>query len=195
MARTMSPLGSPSPAPVANLTKDERIFRCLHGVTRLVLTNLGLGHVIDGNTRFAGILRIRPSKTEGTADAEIAVDLKLCLMVLEEMAHIPEERRHGPMVVHKRHHRQSRGRELTELWTIVRKHAGLPKSLWCRDLRASAITEARDNGASTNDASKVAGHSKPRISAAVYDLSSLEAQRRFAVARAAKRAGNDVGNE
>lgn len=161
--------------------------------------------VLDGGTKWAGlewrhidenlILRLKPSKTEGTSDAEIAVDLKLCPMVLEEMAYIPEERRHGPMIVHERHRRPYRTRELTELWTIVRKHAGLPKGLWCRDLRASAITEARDNGALTDDASKVAGHSKPRITAAVYDRSSLEAHRRFAVARVTKRAGNDVGNE
>ncbi|MCC0806541.1 integrase [Methylobacterium sp. W2] len=161
--------------------------------------------VLDGNTKWAGlewrhidenlVLRIKPSKTEGTTDAEIAVDLKLCPMVLEEIAHIHEDCRHGPMIVHERHRRPYRARELTELWKIVRRRAGLPTSLWCRDLRASAITEARDNGALTDDASKVAGHSKPRITAAVYDRSSLEAHRRFAVARVAKRGGNDVGNE
>ena len=42
----------------------------------------------------------------------------------------------------------------------------------------------------TDDASKVAGHSKPRITAAVYDRSSLEAHRRFAVAR-----GRETGRE
>ncbi|WCS25712.1 DEAD/DEAH box helicase family protein [Methylobacterium sp. NMS14P] len=37
----------------ASLIKGERIFRSLHGVTRLILTNLGLSHVINQNTRFS----------------------------------------------------------------------------------------------------------------------------------------------
>lgn len=37
----------------AILVKGERIFRCLHGINRLVLTNLGLSHVINQNTRFS----------------------------------------------------------------------------------------------------------------------------------------------
>ncbi|GJD98716.1 MULTISPECIES: DEAD/DEAH box helicase [Methylobacterium] len=35
------------------LIKGERIFRSLHGITRLVLNNLGLSHVINQNNRFS----------------------------------------------------------------------------------------------------------------------------------------------
>lgn len=161
--------------------------------------------VIDGTSKWAGlewrhidenlILRLAPSKTMGTSGAEIAVDLKLCPMVMEEISYLPEQKRIGPIIVHDQKGRPYRAYELSRLWQLVRTAAGLPLNLWCRDLRASAITEARDNGALTDDASKVAGHSKPRITAAVYDRSSLEAHRRFAVARVAKRGGNDMGNE
>lgn len=116
------------------------------------------------------------------------------IMVPAEIGHVPEEERHGPVIVHERQGRPYRGYELTRLWRAVRSEAGLPVSLCCRDLRASAITVVKDNGALTEDANKVAGHSKPRITAAVYDRSSLEAHRRFTVARGAKRGGNDMGN-
>lgn len=36
-----------------SLVKGERVFRSLHGLNRLILTNLGLSHVINQNNRFS----------------------------------------------------------------------------------------------------------------------------------------------
>ena len=66
--------------------------------------------------------------------------------------------------------------------SFSRKVADLPANLWARNLRASGITEGRAANASTDDAAKVAGHSK-RTSAKVYDRAVLEAADRFADAR------------
>jgi hypothetical protein len=56
--------------------------------------------------------------------------------------------------------------------------AGLPPELWNRDMRASALTEGRRHGATTDDLAKMAGHAKPKITAEVYDRDTLEAVRR-----------------
>ena len=72
-------------------------------------------------------------------------------------------------------------------WNKDRKAAGIPQDVWARDLRASGVTEGRAHGAATDDAAKVAGHSKKDTTAQVYDRAALEAQRRFAGVRVAGR--------
>ncbi|MGO4836355.1 hypothetical protein AB4144_29340, partial [Rhizobiaceae sp. 2RAB30] len=77
-----------------------------------------------------------------------------------------------------------------------RTAAGLDKSFWAWDLRASGITEGRAADASTDDAAKVAGHSSKRTTAKIYDRAVLEAADRFAEARlkGRERSGNGSGN-
>ena len=133
------------------------------------------------------ILRYRPSKTDKTTGAEIIVDLKLCPMVLEEMERIPVDARVGPVIVNEATRLPYWRRELSDGWRLDRKKAGLPETLWNRDLRASAITEARDAGANLDDAARVAGHSTKKTTAKVYDRAKLEAARRFQTARIGSR--------
>ncbi len=45
------------------------------------------------------LLRYTPSKTEDTSQARIVIGLKLCPMVIEELALVPEEARQGPVIV------------------------------------------------------------------------------------------------
>jgi hypothetical protein len=163
----------------------------------LPLSDPTISTVIDGNRKWAGlewrhigpdlVLRFRPSKTSGTSGAEVVIDLSICPMVLEEIERIPAEKRVGPIVIHERHRRPYTRHESSLFWRQVRTKAGIPAEVWCRDLRSSAITEARGYGADISDASKVAGHTKPTITADVYDRAHLEAHRRFATARVAKR--------
>lgn len=160
--------------------------------------------VIRHNKKWAGlewrhispdlVLRYIPTKTEHTSGAEVVFDLRLCPMVLEELIHFPLEKRTGPVVVFERVGAPYDRSSLIKTWRSVRSVAGLPNKLWSRDLRASAVTEARAAGSTNDDASKVAGHSKPRITAAVYDRANLEAHQRFQGARIGKRTTNDPEN-
>lgn len=135
---------------------------------------------IDSNL----VLRLKAGKTEDTTGEEYIVDLKLCPMVMEELAHWTPEERRGPVIVDETTGLPYVPRVYEAWWRRrIRKDADLPAGLWARDLRASAVTEGRRGGASTDDSSKVAAHASPRTTAQVYDRDKLEAHRRFATAR------------
>jgi hypothetical protein len=129
------------------------------------------------------VLRYTPSKTAGRTGATIAVDLNLCPMALEEIARVPVERRVGPIIIHESTGLPYRADAYHRAWRKDATRAGIGREMWCRDIRASAITEGRSAGAATEDAAKVAGHAKPKITARVYDRDKLEASRRFSKAR------------
>lgn len=133
-----------------------------------------------------GILRYVPSKTAQTSGASVVIDLALCPMALVELEKVPPEKRTGPVVVSERTALPYHNKSFGKLWPRVRAAAGLPNGLWCRDLRASAITEARQSGAQTDDARKVAGHTTARMTDR-YERENLDAFRRVAASRLAKR--------
>lgn len=132
------------------------------------------------------VLRITPTKTEGTTAAKIEIDLSVCPMVVEEMKAIAPEKRTGPLIVNERTGLPYRYDVFKDGWQADFRAAGLPKGMWNRDLRAGGQTEARRGGVSREDAAKVGGHSK-EMNAKVYDRDTLEAHRRFAGARAVAR--------
>jgi hypothetical protein len=150
-----------------------------------------LSAVVHKNLKWVGlmwshidenmILRYRPSKTEHSSGEEVAVDLTLCPMVLEELAHVLA--RTGPVVINERTGAPFLEHQFGQGWRLDRRAAGISPNVWNRDLRASGITEGRSAGATTDDAAKIAGHSDKRTTARVYDRSRLEAARRFARAR------------
>lgn len=129
-----------------------------------------------------GIFRWQPTKTRRTSGATVEIDLNVCPMVMEELRHLPGDRRTGPLIV------APNGRPFAELtyrrlFRLAAQKAGVPDNLWSRDIRAGGITEARKSGASLDDASKTAGHSSVQTTARVYDRDTLEAHRRVAAAR------------
>ena len=76
----------------------------------------------------------------------------------------------------------------SKVWREARKIAGIPADVWNRDLRAGGATEARASGAKIDDLKKVLGHAPgSKVTADVYDRDKLEAHRRVAKARKAKR--------
>ncbi len=168
------------------------------------LTEPDLSDVVDGQSKWIGlkwedigadmVLRFTPRKTESTSGTQVLVDLSRCPMVMEELSLLPVDYpRSGPVIVNEKTGLPYTEQSWTRRWRADRKAAGLPHKLWNRDLRASAITEARDGNVSLDDASKVAGHAKPKITGAVYDRGQLEAHRRFAEARLPGR--KKVGDE
>jgi hypothetical protein len=142
------------------------------------------------------VLRYKAGKTEDTSNEDYVIDLRLCPMVIEELQFWPAEKRVGPVIVDETTSLPYVARVYESWWRRrIRKEANLPVKLWARDLRASAVTEGRAGGATLDDSGKVAAHSSPRTTAAVYDREKLEAHRRFQTARIAhrKRIGNDDG--
>ena len=156
--------------------------------------------IIDGGKKWIGpmwshidehlVLRYTPSKTQFTSGAEVVLDLKQLPMVLEELAMMPTEARHGPLIVNPRTSLPYRPWYFQHVWNNVRKLTGIRKEVWNRDMRAGAVTEGRQAGAPTDDLAKTAGHSDKRTTAKVYDRDRLEAARRVAAYRVAYRGKN-----
>ncbi|MBZ9973456.1 integrase [Mesorhizobium sp. BR1-1-12] len=133
------------------------------------------------------VLRYVPSKTSAKTGLAVTYPLTRAPMVMEELAHWPDDKRRGPLIVADGTGLPYSSNYFGEQWRKDRKAAGISDKIWARDLRASGITEGRASGVSTDDAAKVAGHASTKTTAAVYDRATLEAAERFADARAAKR--------
>jgi integrase len=133
------------------------------------------------------ILRYTPAKTQFTSGAQVTLDLRHCPMVLAELDKVPADARRGPLIINPRTGFPYTQNRFHELWRKAAKVAGIRQGVWCRDLRAAAVTEGRQAGALTDDLAKQAGHSNKRTTADVYDRDRLEAHRRVAKARVAYR--------
>lgn len=136
------------------------------------------------------ILMLTPSKTETTTGRRVLVDLKLCPLVMAEIASIPLAARIGPLIVNEKTGAPFRHGEFKCLWAAVRAKAGLRPTLWNRDLRAGGLTEGSMAGASSDDRAKFAAHSK-RTSQRVYDRDVLVSSSRVNEARARFREGKE----
>lgn len=128
------------------------------------------------------VLTLTPSKTIRTTGARVHVDLKLCPMVMSEIASLPE--RAGPLILNEATGQPYTSQQFMLLWRRVRAEAGLSLTLWNRDLRAGAITEGGIAGATADDRAKLAGHAGPKMTRKVYDRDVLVASNRVAEARA-----------
>ncbi len=157
--------------------------------------------VIDGGDKWFGpawslidengVLRLTPTKTEATSQARVIFDLRACPMVVEELAKIPAAEQRGPLIVNlKTGGLPYRHDTWGDVWRAVRKEAGIPRSVWNRDLRAGGITEGSKAEVPLDDMAKIAGHSRKRTTGDVYSRDALEAHRRAAAKRKAHREGN-----
>jgi hypothetical protein len=133
------------------------------------------------------VLRYMPSKTSAKTGLTVTFPLNKAPMVIEELAHWPVGKRTGPIIVSEHIGLPYSTNRFSEVWRLDANAAGLPKTAWARDLRASGITEARAADVSTDDAAKVAGHASTKTTAKIYDRANLEAAGRFADARVSKR--------
>lgn len=129
------------------------------------------------------VLRYTPGKTGDTSGERVIIDLQECPMVLDELSKAPGGARRGPLIADERTGLPYRHEVYRRGWRRDATAAGLPGSLWNRDLRAGGLTEARAANASKDDVKKVGGHTKRSKSAEVYDRAHLEAHRRVSRAR------------
>lgn len=131
------------------------------------------------------VLRYTPTKTAFTSGAEVAIDLSVCPMVMEDLAIIPQS---GPLIVDPKTGRPYTKHRFAWVWKTSAKAANIPPDIWNRDLRAGGTTEAREADAKTDDLKKLVGHAAgSRTTADVYDRARLEAHRRIAKARKTRR--------
>jgi hypothetical protein len=146
------------------------------------------------------LLTITPTKTELTTAKRVTLDLSGMPMVMSELASLRgatprvEPRGfashcNGPLVFNEASGMPYTDLQWTNLWRRVRIEAGISRDIWNRDLRAGGTTEGGQSGATMDDRSKVAGHSKPKMTS-VYDRDVLVAARRVSVARKAFREGD-----
>jgi integrase len=139
----------------------------------------GLSGILDGHDKWQVgvhweevspdlILTHRLSKSirgrHGIADANVGkikkFDLKLYPMVLEQLQHVPPERRVGPMVVCESTALPWRSRWFRVQWRRLAEQAGVPADVQNRDSRAGAITEAIEASGGDLDLARIgAGHS------------------------------------
>ena len=137
------------------------------------------------------MMKIQPTKTENTTAVEVSFDLSICPMVMEELAQIPASERNGPLIINERAGLPYIYQTFRLGWNADFQAAGIPKGMWCRDLRAGGVTEGGKAGASKDDRRKVAGHAKEKQTEK-YDRDQLAAQRRVMLARTKYRNENDT---
>ncbi len=141
------------------------------------------------------VLTLTPTKTEKTTAKRTHIDLKLCPMVVDELALIPPESRTGPLIINENTGFPYGEVAFQRAWRMVRDRAGLSPKLWNRDIRAGGITEGGEAGASSDDRAKLAGHSSRNMTRSVYDRDVLAGSNRVAMARAAFRERQRDGGE
>src|SRR5690606_17406729 len=112
------------------------------------------------------VLRYTPSKTERKTGKKIVYPLTMAPMVMEEIQYSGD--RTGPLIIDPDTGQPPRVDKFQRGWRSDRAAAGLPETLWARDLRASGITEARAADVSLDDAASVAGHAGTRTTSKVY---------------------------
>lgn len=134
---------------------------------------------IDKNLILA---KVRPTKTEDTTEVEVSFDLSVCPMVTEELALIPEDKRTGPLIIKEANGLPYFYEDFRLAWRKDATAAGLPTTLWNRDLRAGGITEGGKAGAAKDDRRKLAGHAREETTE-IYDRDTVEAHRRVMQSR------------
>jgi hypothetical protein len=92
-------------------------------------------------------------------------------MIMEEITHIPNGKRKGPLIVHERTGLPYAGQAFLDRWHADFK-AARPHGLWNRDVRAGGVTEGGKSGALKDDRRKVAGHAREGTTE-IYDRNNL----------------------
>lgn len=147
-----------------------------------------LGPTWERNVDANLILRFKPTKTENTSEEEVAIDLRACPMVMEELEMTLQGTLSGPLIIDRKTGRPYQTRRYEQAWRRAAKAAGIPTKVWNRDIRKSGSTEARAAGAMLEDVKKVMGHTPDtETTSNVYDMAQLEAHRRVAAVRTAHR--------
>jgi len=137
--------------------------------------------------RLSKSLRGRSAILDPAAGKTKVFDLKLYPGIMEELAHVPPERRVGPLIIDERTGRPFANDVYRMRWREIADAAGVPSDVQCRDSRAGGITEGvRAMGGNIEAVRKAAGHSQPSTTL-IYIRDDAEQTAEVAIARAKKR--------
>ncbi|NNM71409.1 integrase [Enterovirga aerilata] len=136
--------------------------------------------VLDGVTR----------KVTSKTGAIAAHDVSLCPHVLQVVAHVPPERRVGPVIMDEKAGRPYADDAYSREWRAVARAAGVPDHVWNMDARAGAITEAEDAEADLDAIRSSAAHSQASTTAR-YSRGAVGKSRKVAKLRVAHRAAKN----
>ncbi|GJD50816.1 hypothetical protein OPKNFCMD_3562 [Methylobacterium crusticola] len=142
-------------------------------VNGLVWSDLGEGLQLVKDT----------TKTGQTA----AHDLTLCPIVMRVLAHVPANRRIGPLIIDPASGRPYAEFVYTREWRRIANAAGIPKHVWNMDARAGGISEADDAGAELDHIRSAAAHAQATTTAR-YVRGTRGKSRKVAELRLAHRA-------
>jgi hypothetical protein len=134
------------------------------------------GHITDG------VMRKMVSKTARSTAREAVCRLADYPDLMAELDRLPPERRVGPIVINERSGLPYTPEQARALFRLVARAAGLPDDLWNMDVRAGAVTEAYESGATTEGAMALAAHTQPSTSRR-YLRDTLEQSSRVAKLR------------
>lgn len=127
------------------------------------------------------------SKSRGRRRAEH--DLSTMPMVVEELMHVPSQRRVGPMILCETTGRPWRARHFREIWRECARAAGVPDDVWSMDARAGGITEGSDAGADLDHLRKTATHTNTSTTSR-YNRDALSKSRKVSHLRVISRTAN-----
>lgn len=133
--------------------------------------------------RLSKSLQGRDALADADAGKVKEFDLTKRPLVMALMERIPEDRRHGPMVICEYTGLPWRTKVFQEKWRKIARAAGVPDDVQNRDTRAGGITHGRKSGARLEDMRHAAGHSMIATTAG-YDRDDLETDRVVAEFRA-----------
>ncbi|MCA3572319.1 MAG: tyrosine-type recombinase/integrase [Aestuariivirga sp.] len=117
--------------------------------------------------------------------AMVAVDLKLCPLVLEVLKHFKGDRI-GPLIIDEKMKRPYAPHAFSREWRAIAKAAGIPDYLKNMQARAGAITEAEDAGADLDEIRSAVGHANAAMTAR-YSRGAMGKQRSVQTKRVALR--------
>lgn len=133
-------------------------------------------------------LHLRKETTK--TGAIVAHDLRLLPLVTKVLAHVPADRRIGPVIVDETAGRPYAEHAYGREWRAMADAAGLPREVWNMDARAGAITEAEDAGADLDTIRGAVGHTQASTTAR-YSRGATGKSRKVAELRAAHRAAKN----
>lgn len=125
---------------------------------------------------------------------ELVFSLSEYPMVVAELARIPIERRHGPLVVCEKTGRPWGADLFRMAWRKIATAAGVPVSVRYMDSRAGGLTESTDATGDIEAARHQAGHSDTKTTQR-YSRGTLRKTTALAIARVAYRDGKKGGGE
>lgn len=111
-----------------------------------------------------GVLKKIVSKTAFTSELEAVHTIADYPDLIEELAHIPSEKRVGPIVINARTGLPPTEAQCRAYFRRIARAAGIPDNFWNADARAGAVTEAYEAGATEEEAKALATHSEVKTS-------------------------------